>query len=494
MAMSMQMGARIEQNMSMQLTFSQKLSLEILQLNVQALEQRIAEELEINPLLEIRESSLETVDSPIDSEFSGDDKHSEESIDFGDSLAPEVEQENIDAFQDVFEPILGEGNYQRGSSEDDDLDPLTLLIDHPKDFEAHIKDQLSFLNPADDLREKVEILISLLDDRGYLNMDLEQLVESENLQGELRLWIRALRFIQEELNPPGLGARDLQECLLIQVWRKGRGFTFEANLLERQFDNLLANRLDMMATAMNVSVEKIVDAVEFLKTLNFRPAASFFEAKNQVLRPDAIVLYDGPDLLHPKGRFRIQLSQRGQPELEVIPGTKYKYEGMSRDEKAYITNHTNNAKALIEAVRRRTETLFLVIQSICQRQLAFFEEGQAGLVPLQMQEIAVDLGMSAATITRTVKDKVISTDYGVFELKHFFSMKKVKMGSGEVAERDDLFKALQSVVEQEDRSKPLSDAAISKALAKQGHQVAVRTVSKYREMLSIPSSSKRKQF
>ena len=510
MAMSMQLGARIEQNMSMQLTYSQKLSLEILQLNVQALEQRIADELESNPLLELSEASIEVMEHLPEGEFSGDSLHTDDSyanVEFSgessldsdslgltEGISPQVEGEHLDAMQDYFDPVLSEGNYQRGSSEDEDLDPLSLLEDRPKNFEAFIEKQLNFLNPDDELRERVNVLISLLDERGYLNLGLEELIEQESLKGDLVDWTKALRFVQEYLEPAGLGARDLQECLLIQLWRMGSGFFFEASILEKQFDNLLANRLDLVASALGVHINKVVDAVDFLKTLNFRPAAAFFEAKTQILLPDAVVLFDGPDLLYSKGRFRIKLSQRGQPELVVVPGTQYRYEGMSKDERAYITNHSNNAKALIEAVRRRNETLFLVIQAICQRQQLFFEEGQAGLQPLQMQEIAQELGMSAATITRTVKDKVISTDFGIFELKHFFSMKKVKMGTGELAERDDLLKALENVVKSENRSKPLSDAAIAKELSKIGHELAVRTVSKYRELLSIPSSSKRKQF
>jgi RNA polymerase sigma-54 factor len=241
-------------------------------------------------------------------------------------------------------------------------------------------------------------------------------------------------------------------------------------------------------------MKEVLESLEFFKTLSFRPAASFFEEKATALTPDASVKYDPPDMLHEKGRFRIQLAQRGQPELEVIPGTTYRYEGMSKDERKYLNFHNNNAKALVEAVRRRGETLFLVIQAICQRQLSFFEEGKAGLVPLQMQEIAQELEMSAATITRTVKDKAIVTDYGTFELKYFFSMKKVKMGSGQVMERDGVLKDIQDIIDAENKSKPLSDASISKALEEKGHKVAIRTVAKYRGVLSIPSSSKRKHF
>ena len=485
MGMEMNLGARLEQNMSMQLTFSQKLSLEILQMNVQSLEQRIAEELETNPLLEMKETSLDldNIDPNLASSLSENTSSSSEDS--------SLSSDHLEAMQDVFEPALGEGNYLRSNKNDDDLDPLTLLEGHVKNFEDYIEAQLNYHNPDDELRQKIDVLISHLDDRGYFMGDLEDMVnEGENLKP----WLKALRFIQEELEPAGLGARDLQECLLIQTYRMGHGFEREIHLLINHFEQLKANKMDVMAETSGYAIEEVVESLEFFKTLNFRPAVSFFEEKARHLIPDATVKYDPPDLLRQNGLFRIQLSQRGQPELEVIPGTAYRYEGITKDERQYLNFHGNNAKALVEAVRRRGETLFLVIQSICQRQIGFFEEGKSGLVPLQMQEIAQELGMSAATITRTVKDKAIVTDYGTFELKYFFSMKKVKMGSGEVLERDGTLKALQDVVNSEDKRKPLSDAAISKTLLSQGHKVAVRTVSKYRDVLSIPSSSKRKQF
>ena len=127
------------------------------------------------------------------------------------------------------------------------------------------------------------------------------------------------------------------------------------------------------------------------RLLEFRPAARFHEQAVAALVPDATIKYDAPDLLHPEGRFRIQLSKQGQTELEVIPGATYRYEGMSKAEKNYLLQNSNTAKSLLEAVRRRNETLLLVIQSICQRQKQFFEEGPSALIPLQMQEIASEL-------------------------------------------------------------------------------------------------------
>ncbi len=464
--------------MAMQLTFAQKMSLEVLQLNVQALEARVTEELESNPLLEKKTQELsEALVEP--------------SSDPGE--AP-PEQDQKEAMMELVEPTLAEGNYLRPNSAEEDLDPLDLIADESPDFETAMAEQLEFHNLEPDLKIRVQTILSLLDHRGYLTEPLESCQTDAEDQQLRQLWPKALRFIQEQLEPAGMGASNLQECLGLQLLRRGQGLDVEESIISQHFDSLLHNRLDLIATGLKQPLERIKEAIEFIKSLEFRPTARFFEQPSVALNPDATIKYDAPDLLRPDGRFRIQLSKKGQPELEVIPGSQYRYEGMSKQEKNYLLNSTNSAKSLIEAVRRRNETLLLVIQTICQRQRAFFEEGPSALNSLQMQEIAQDLNMSAATITRTVKDKVVRTDYGLFELKYFFSLKKVKMGSGEIAGRDELLESLRKVVDEENKAKPLSDAAISKLLATKGHKLAVRTVSKYRGLLCIPSSSKRKQF
>jgi RNA polymerase sigma-54 factor len=478
MSMSMELGGRMEQSMAMQLTFAQKMSLEVLQLNVQALEARVTEELESNPLLEKKAQELSEALVEPNSEP-------------GESPP---EQDHKEAMMELVEPTLAEGNYLRPNSAEEDLDPLDLIADKSPDFETAMAEQLEFHNLEPELKIRVQTVLSLLDHRGYLTEPLES-CQTDHEDEQLRqLWPKALRFIQEQLEPAGMGASNLQECLGLQLLRRGHGLGVEETIISQHFDDLLHNRLDLIAAGLKQPLERIKEAIELIKSLEFRPTARFFEQPSVVLNPDATIKYDAPDLLRPDGRFRIQLSRRGQPELEVIPGSQYRYEGMSKQEKNYLLNSTNSAKSLIEAVRRRNETLLLVLQTICQRQRAFFEEGPSALNSLQMQEIAQDLNMSAATITRTVKDKVVRTDYGLFELKYFFSLKKVKMGSGEITGRDELLESLRKVVDEENKAKPLSDAAISKLLATKGHKLAVRTVSKYRGLLSIPSSSKRKQF
>lgn len=478
MSMSMELGGRMEQSMAMQLTFAQKMSLEILQLNVQALEARISEELESNPLLEKKAQ-----------------QHSEPLIEANsDSSGTTTELEQKDSMMELFEPTLSEGNYLRKNSSEDELDPLDLIADESADFNTSMDEQLEFHNLDPELKTKVQNILSLLDHRGYLTEPLETLLGLDEDQLHRDLWTKALRFVQEELEPAGMGASSLQECLGLQIMRLGLGLDIEEAIISRHFEDLLHNRLDLIASELGQSLQRVKEAIAFIKTLDFRPTAHFFEQPSAPLNPDATIKYDAPDLLRPEGLFRIQLSRRGQPELEVIPGSQYRYEGITKQEKNYLLNSTNSAKSLIEAVRRRNETLLLVIQTICQRQRAFFEEGPSALNPLQMQQIAQDLNMSAATITRTVKDKVVRTDYGLYELKYFFSLKKVKMGSGEVAGRDELLDSLRKVIDEENKAKPLSDSAISKLLSTKGHQLAVRTVSKYRGILSIPSSSKRKQF
>jgi len=476
----MNLDAQMRQTQSMQLTFSQKLSLEILQLGIQNLEAKIQEELESNPLLEQKEASTESIaDGDTDSP-SGEHE-----------LTSEQEKEHLEAMMDAFEPILGEHNDVRRSTGDDDFDPLTLVEDNIADFEVSMEEQIHFLNPPPELLPAIETLLDHLDEKGYLLEPLESFWETEGAP-QPKEWIKALRFIQEELEPPGLGAMDLQECLLIQVRRLGKGFDLERELLEEHFQELLERKVDRLSKALDIDEERLKDVLDFLKTLSFRPAAIFERKESGTLTPDATIKYDQPDALHPDGRFRILLSKRGTPELEVIPGTEYRSDSMTKEEKQYLSTQSSSAKALIEAIRRRNDTLQLTIAAICQRQVAFFEEGKSGLVPLQMQEIAQDLGMSAATVTRTVKDKVVQTDHGTFELRYFFSLKKVIMGNGMVADRDDLLNALKVVIEKEDKKKPLSDSAISKALKEKGHKVAIRTVSKYRDILGLPSSTKRK--
>lgn len=485
----MNMDARLTQSMSMQLTFSQKLSLEILQLGIQDLEMRIAEELEANPLLELKQPIQEQQIQDGDSNDGSDTTMVSEDI--------QVEQSNREQIEDFFNPYLSESDYVGGGQQDDEEnDQFATLTKSRADFKTEMHDQIEFLDPPNWLKPMIEAIIAQLDDRGYLEMDPDQ-IELEipiTPPPTVAEWQKALRFVQEKLNPAGLGAQNLQECLAIQIYRLGKEFKFELHIVETYFEKLLKNQLQWIAESENVPVERIAEVLEFMKTLNPQPKAQYLESETQYLRPDAIVKYNSPDLFNPQGKFIIMLANQENLELEVIPGTHYRHEGMSKEDRQYITNNTNMAKALVEAVRRRNQTLFLVIQSICQKQLAFFEEGKNGLVPLQMQEIAKELDMSAATITRTVKDKAIQTDFGTFPLKYFFSLKKVKMASGEINEREDILNALKEIIENENKKKPLSDAAISKALQTKDFKVAVRTVSKYRDILDIPSSSKRKQF
>ena len=483
----MDMHARLEQTMSMRLTASQKMSLEVLQLNIQGVEQRIEQELEENPMLEIKENDSVPVsneDGSMDSNPVSEEK--------------QLERDHIDSMQDYFEPIFNEErNYSTTTSydADDELDIFNTIEAEQMHLHDFLHQQIEYLKPSEEIKSCVEIVLSHLDDKGYLNESLEELSKiniDENISEEI--WQQSLEFIKDELEPVGLGASNLQDCLLIQIKRMGSEFDFEKEILENHFDNLLHNRLDIIASALAEDVSRIVEVVEFFKSLEFRPAAPWTDTPSTALRPDAFVKYDSADSPEEKGRFTISLSKRGVPELVIVEGGEYKKESLTKKEKQYILEHINSGKSLQEAIRRRNETLFSVINSICQNQVAFFESGKPGLRSLQMQEIAAQLDISAATVTRTVKDKVIQTDYGLFPLKYFFSMKKVKMGGGEVNERDAILKALTEVIEEENKAKPYSDAAISKQLLEKGFKVATRTVSKYRDILEIPSSSKRKQF
>lgn len=485
MAMGFSLDARLEQNLSLQLTPSQKLSLEILQLNIQDLEQRIENELESNPLLEVAEET-HSKDSLPDDKKSPTEDRAEDSF---------VENQHMQDMSEYFEPYINE-SYSGQKVEhdaDDDDDFLGNIASHDKSLEEYISEQIEYLNPPAHLKPYIMLIIAHLDERGYLSAKLEDM-KLDGQENKSDYFEEAYQYITGKLDPPGLGARDLQHCLVLQTERFGADFDFEKHILENHFEDLLHNRLDAIAKANHCDIEKIVEVVEYFKTLDFRPAEPFTESSSEALRPDAIIKYDAPDSFDDKGRFIIQLCKKGIPEIRVIPGEVYKKGKMSKEEKQFIIDRTASGKALIEAIRRRNETLFLAIQVICNFQIDFFEEGPGGLKPLLMQEVAKQMGMSAATITRTVKDKTVQTDFGLFPLKYFFSLKKVKMGDGEINDREEIIDSVKKVIDSEDKSKPLSDAAISKKLAEQGHRIATRTISKYRDILNIPSSHKRKRF
>lgn len=528
MASQLSMSQGLSQAMTMQLTPSQRLSLEILQLNIQSLEQRIQEELETNPLLEVKNEAPESEmgSGPItdeggraearESEESGaesrdrmsapgaesprlDHVHTDETQEQGEETEYDVDHK--DMVREYLEPYWEESEYSAtaarskmdGEAEDNIMDSVAAKGD---DFQEHLREQIEFLNPPKDLRRHIFEVIYHLDDRGYLGMPIEELAknrEKENLDPELLK--SALDFVQQKLDPPGLGARDLRECLFIQLRRLGDGFELEEKILGEHFDALLNNRLDDIASAMSVSVERVKESLELFSSMEFRPSRDFKEDDERPVRPDAVVKYEPPDELRGrKARFLIQLTRKGMPELEVVKGNTYTSSALSKQEKRFVIERTQSARALIEAIRRRNETLFLVIQAICQRQEYFFEEGREGLTPLLQQQIAADVRLSAATVARTVKDKYIQTDFGIFPLKFFFSKKMVTTSDGEESDRDDILEALAKIVREEDKLKPASDAAIARALAGKGYAIATRTVSKYRELMDLPASSKRRKF
>ncbi len=209
--------------MAMQLTFAQKMSLEVLQLNVQALEARVTEELESNPLLEKKTQELsEALVEP--------------SSDPGE--AP-PEQDQKEAMMELVEPTLAEGNYLRPNSAEEDLDPLDLIADESPDFETAMAEQLEFHNLEPDLKIRVQTILSLLDHRGYLTEPLESCQTDAEDQQLRQLWPKALRFIQEQLEPAGMGASNLQECLGLQLLRRGQGLDVEESIISQHFDSLL---------------------------------------------------------------------------------------------------------------------------------------------------------------------------------------------------------------------------------------------------------------
>lgn len=481
MNMSQNQSLRMEQ--SMQLSQSMILSLNILQQNIQNLEQQIVSELEDNPMLEVVEPEVDAEELPDPDR----DSNSEEVI----------ESDHRDVFDDFYSPFIEDSSTQGSYSDDDDeMDPIeSASSGEDKNLHDHLEEQIVFLDPPEEVVPYVFLLISHLDERGYLPLSLEEIALGEEFSIDGKLLKRGLEILQS-LDPAGIGARDLRECFLLQTKRFGgrKVYEVEVRILEDCFEDLLHNRIQQIAKTLKVDIERVNDALDFFKTLSMRPAAPFTGGDTLLLPPDAEITYDPPSEENGRGIFHIQLSRKGIPELEVVSGSTFKKTTMSKEEKKFILEKTNSAKALKEAIRRRDETLLVVINAICQHQEPFFNEGPDQLKPLQMQDVAKEINMAPATVTRAVKEKVVKTDWGLFPLRHFFSKAVVVNQSGQEVERDDVLKAIQEIVDTENKKKPLSDKAIANQLKEKGFDAAQRTVNKYRGMLNIPSSSQRKEY
>ncbi len=468
-------------------------SMEILQLPIMALQERIEQEIQENPVLDIQERDPDLPDEP-EQEREDPDVPTEEERE----LVVDETKDNTEDFERLLE--MGEQfpeHFDEGSrpsrnriDEESDRkhDAMANLVSRPPSLQDYLRDQLSYFDLAPELRAMAERIIYSLDSNGYLPGRVEDLLDANATEEDVARAREALRLIQT-LDPPGVGAHDLRECLLLQLRPHMPHYELLQTLISNHLEDIEHNRLPLIQRRTGHSIEEIQAAIEQLRKLNPKPGAAFTDAHVPTVTPDVFVEPTED------GRWRVRLEDGNTPQLYISPYYRQLLaSGRAKaEEKEYIKRKINAAQWLIESIEQRRNTLTRVAQAIVDHQADFLNKGPEYIEPLKMQQIADKVGVHVTTVSRAVDDKWIQTPRGIFPLKRFFGGGTVT-SSGEEVAWDTVRLKLQEIIDKEDKARPYSDDELVKELAKHGINVARRTVTKYRKAMNIPSSRQRRDW
>jgi RNA polymerase sigma-54 factor len=380
----------------------------------------------------------------------------------------------------------------------EDLPPIEQNLTRPLNLQEHLMWQLQMSDFSDEERRFAELVIGNLDDKGYLDLKgieredgtrtpdltIEDLAREGGLNPDDAADV--LRLMQE-FDPIGVCSRNLQECLHVQA--ETFGFDeLEMAIVTRHLHNLEKHNYQAIARDLKVPVEEIYEAAQEIQKLESRPARNFSDTddKTIAITPDVYVIKDGD-------RFVVLDNDRGVQRL-YINETLTKQMLRDPHAKEFIGEKLRNAQWLIRAIEQRRKTIIRVTECIVEKQREFFEKGVAYLRPMILRDVAETVGMHESTISRVTTNKYVHTPQGLFELKYFFNSSIRRVSDEDIAS-ESVKQAIKKIIEEEDKSNPFSDQAIVEMLEKkEGIQIARRTVAKYREMLGILASSKRKKL
>jgi len=486
--MRLEASLHIRQEMRLKLAPQIIQSIEILQLPLLELRDRIDQELLENPMLEMGAEQEESTEETSEEE----DKLVETVEHESETEEEPIESEDYDAIEDFIQP----GEYDtygpsRSSANTGEKDPkLAALENSPApdlSLEDHLLGQLSYFELDPIVREVCENIVANLDWRGYLEHPLEEIAGAMEKEISAEQAEEALSVVQQ-LEPPGVGARDVSECLLLQLDEDDEDFDDLRTLIADHFEDVAKNRYPKVAKAIGCSIEHLKELVEKVARLNPIPGALFEERVAPHVIPDLRV-----ELV--EGHFRVVLEDSTLPPLRICSyyARRLQQEDLDTKTREYLRDKFQSAKWLLDAIQQRRSTIYNVASQIVDEQEEFFEKGPMYLKPLKMQEIADKVGVHVSTVSRAISGKYIQTPQGIFSLKHFFTG-GVEKNDGEMESWEVVRQKLQYIIENEDKSDPLSDEQLAGELEKQGIDIARRTVSKYRKILGIPSSRQRREY
>jgi RNA polymerase sigma-54 factor len=491
--MKLEMTGQMRMEQRMKLAPHMIQSMEILQLPILALQERIEQELNKNPVLEIDEPSGSEETEPIERENQSGDVSQKDLIVNTDSNRVE-DFERLESLEDEYKEYVGQGGsfYSRRQTEEPDrkMEAIKNTVAPPASLNEYLMEQWRLIDAESNVKKAGSMIIDYIDEKGYLTVRLEQLHNKDRKDFTLDVFKKALALVQR-LEPAGVGARDLKECLLIQMAQSGEDMSFEYRLVAECMDDLLENHLPDIAKKMNCSIDRINQAVKRLSKLDTSPGLQIGRDRNLPITPDVIV--DPPDN---SGDYSVRLADSQLPSLRL---NNY-YLRIAKDEKVsekarkFLQDSIRSAQWIIDAIEQRKNTLLRVSKSVVKNQRGFFDRGPLYLRPLPMSKVAEDVGVHLATVSRAVAGKYVQCPWGVLPLRKFFSG-GMQDEAGQAHSWEAIRVKLQEIIDAEDKTKPLSDEQIRKKLDEAGiKNLARRTVAKYRKLLNIPTARFRKKY
>lgn len=492
----------ISQKMLQKLSPQQIQLMKLLQIPTVNLDQRIKEELEINPALE--EGDDETADV---FDLEQEDEKSTDEQNEKDEILDEYIMDYLE--DDPSSYKLSTGPTTNNDTEKQSPMPVE------RTFHEYLMNQLSLLNLDDRGYKIASHIIGSIDDDGYLRRDplaiIDDLLFTQNIDTTRKEILQVLKLIQH-LDPPGVGARDLQECLIIQLKSKANKqksvnghqnrIDLALEVISNYFEEFTKKHFHKLERGLNVTEEDLKDVMDEILKLNPKPASAFNESANhtvQYIIPDFIIINND-------GVLEMNLNSRNAPDLHISEHYKnllnsykesYKTNRTSRTAKEavlFIKQKIDSAKWFIDAIRQRQETMYRTMYAIMQYQQEYFKTGdERKLKPMILKDIADVSGYDISTVSRVANSKFVQTEYGTKRLKEFFS-ESLQTQEGEEVSTLEVKKIISDMVGGENKRKPLSDEKIKTTLEDKGYNIARRTIAKYREQLSIPVARLRKEL
>lgn len=461
--MLMDFNLNLTQEQKLIMTQQMQLSIKLLQMSTYDLREYIEKEFSENPVLEAQyESQKEIVKE-------------QDRLDYKE-LVKYLESDNY-------------GSQSYGEYDKESVSPFT-FISKPESLLDYLESQIRELPINDYERSVCSYMVQCLDHKGYLDISKEEVLKELGCSEEI---FERVLIVLHNLEPAGIGAKDLKECLRIQLERKGEFDEVLEEIIENHLDDLADNKYQVIAKSLGITPKKAQDYGDLIKRLEPKPSRGFYTGDEVgFIIPDA-------EIRKIDGEFFIIMNDGVLPMLSVNPlySSILKESGSDKEAFEYVKEKMGKAMFLIKSIEQRKSTLYKVLEKILEKQKEYFDNGDKYLKSMTLKEIAEQLKMHESTVSRAIRDKYILTAMGTIKIKDLFvnSISNKELGGGE----EDITvinikKELEEIIKEENKSKPLSDQAISGILKEKGLAISRRTVAKYREEIGIKSSSKRKRF